>query len=46
MAPFWAIQIILVVLIFNYCVMHEFTRVIGVNKLREMFFGKPAGAAA
>ena len=42
---FWAIQILLVVLIFNYCVMHEFARVIGVNKLREMFFGKPVGAA-
>ena len=42
---FWAIQILLVVLIFNYCVMHEFARVIGANKLREMFFGKPVGAA-
>jgi hypothetical protein len=43
---FWAIQIILVVLILNYCVMHELARVIGENKLREMFFGKPARAAA
>jgi hypothetical protein len=36
---FWAIQIISVVLIFNYCVMHELARVIGPKKLREMFFG-------
>jgi hypothetical protein len=43
---FWAIQIILVVLIFNYCVMHELARVIGPKKLREMFFDAPAGAAA
>ena len=39
---FWAIQLILVVLIFNYCVLHEFARVIGAEKLREMFFGRPA----
>jgi hypothetical protein len=38
---FWAIQIILLVLIFGYCVMHELARVIGVNKLRGMFFGTP-----
>jgi hypothetical protein len=43
---FWAIQIILLVLIFNYCVMHELARVIGPKKLREMFFGPPAGTAA
>ena len=43
---FWAIQIVLVVLIFDYCVMHELARVIGVKKLREMFFGKPADSAA
>ena len=43
---FWAIQIILVVLIFNYCVMHELARVIGPSKLREMFFEAPAPAAA
>jgi hypothetical protein len=42
---FWAIQLILVVLIFNYCILHEFARVIGPKKLREMFFGRPAGAA-
>jgi hypothetical protein len=43
---FWAIQIILLVLIFNYCVMHELARVIGPKKLWEMFFGPPAGTAA
>jgi hypothetical protein len=42
---FWAIQLILVVLIFNYCMLHEFARVIGPKRLREMFFGQPAGAA-
>ena len=43
---FWAIQIVLIVLIFGYCVMHELTRVIGAKKLREMFFGRPADASA
>ena len=43
---FWAIQIILVVLIFDYCVMHELARVLGVKKLRVMFFGEPASVAA
>lgn len=42
---FWAIQLILVVLIFNYCVAHEFSRVLGPKKLKEMFFGQPAHAA-
>jgi hypothetical protein len=43
---FWAIQIILVVLILNYCVMHELARVIGWKRMREIFFGRPAAAAA
>ena len=43
---FWAIQIILIVLIFDYCVLHEIARVIGAKKLREMFFGKPVDASA
>ena len=43
---FWAIQIILVVLILGYCAMHELARVIGENKIREMFFGKPVRVAA
>jgi hypothetical protein len=43
---FWAIQILLTVLIFEYCVMHELARVIGAKKVREMFFGQPANIAA
>jgi hypothetical protein len=41
---FWAIQIVLVVLIFNYCVVHELSRFIGGAKVREMFFGAPPDA--
>jgi len=41
---FWALQIVLLVLIFNYCVMHELVRVIGAKKVREMFFGAPRDA--
>jgi hypothetical protein len=36
---FWAIQIILFVLIVMYCTMHELIRVIGKEKVRRMFFG-------
>lgn len=36
---FWAIQILLVVLIVMYCTMREFARVIGEDKVRRMFFG-------
>lgn len=36
---FWAIQIILFVLIFSYCTMHEISRVIGGEKMRRLFFG-------
>jgi len=36
---FWAIQIILAMLIVAYCTMHEIVRVIGTDKAREMFFG-------
>lgn len=38
-AHFWAIQILLLVLIFNYCVFAELARVIGVERLRRMFLG-------
>lgn len=38
---FWAIQIFLVVLILMYCSMRELTRVIGRDKVREIFFGLP-----
>ena len=41
---FWGLQIVLLVLIFNYCVFHELVRVIGASKVREMFFGPPKNA--
>jgi hypothetical protein len=43
---FWAIQLILVVLIFMYCTVHELTRVIGEERMIELFFGSPAGTRA
>jgi len=36
---FWAIQIILLVLIVMYCTMHELVRVIGKEKVLRIFFG-------
>jgi hypothetical protein len=46
---FWAIQILLLTLIANYCVLAELARVIGRDKLKAMFFGpmptKPTGQA-
>jgi hypothetical protein len=36
---FWAIQILLTVLIFVYCVASELARVVGSDKLKTMFFG-------
>jgi len=41
---FWAIQILLVVLILMYCTMHELVRVIGRDRVREIFFGTPPAA--
>lgn len=41
---FWAVQIILLVLIFMYCAMHELVRVIGKDRVLEMFFGTPPNA--
>jgi hypothetical protein len=41
---FWAIQIILVILIFGYCTRHELARLLGREKVRELFFGLPAKA--
>lgn len=38
---FWAIQIFLLVLILMYCSMRELVRVIGRDKVREIFFGPP-----
>ena len=36
---FWAIQIILFVLIATYCTMHELVRVMGREKVMKIFFG-------
>ena len=36
---FWAVQIILLVLILVYCTAHELGRVIGRKKLLRLFFG-------
>ena len=36
---FWAIQLILFVLIVMYCTMHELVRVIGKDKVWQIFFG-------
>jgi hypothetical protein len=36
---FWAVQIILLVLIFMYCTIHELARVIGKEKILRIFFG-------
>ena len=36
---FWAIQILLAVLILMYCTMHELVRLIGAYSFRRMFFG-------
>ena len=36
---FWAIQILLVVLILMYCIMRELFRVIGGDRVRHIFFG-------
>jgi hypothetical protein len=36
---FWAVQIILLVLILMYCTMHELSRLIGREKMRRIFFG-------
>ena len=36
---FWAIEIILLVLIFNYCTFRELVRVIGKEKVSRIFFG-------
>src|SRR3954452_3211757 len=36
---FWAVQIILFVLIAMYCMMHELVRVVGKEKVMRLFFG-------
>jgi hypothetical protein len=39
---FWALQIILLVIIFNYCVIRELGRILGERRLIRMFFQNPA----
>ena len=39
---FWAVQLWLVVLLFVYCAMRELVRVIGRDRVVEMFFGSRA----
>ena len=36
---YWAIQLLLSVLIFGYCVMSELVRAMGADKVKTMFFG-------
>jgi hypothetical protein len=36
---FWAIELVLLVLILMYCTMHELVRVIGKEKAKRIFFG-------
>jgi len=36
---FWAVQILLVVLILSYCTMHELTRAFGADRVKRLFFG-------
>lgn len=36
---FWAVQIILLILILAYCTAHELSRVIGRSKMLRLFFG-------
>jgi hypothetical protein len=42
---FWAVQIVLLILIFNYCLLHELARVMGAANMRQMFFGGAASVA-
>jgi hypothetical protein len=43
---FLGIQIILLVLIFNYCMLREISRVLGSDKMITMFFGRSGGTRA
>jgi hypothetical protein len=36
---FWAVQILLFALILMYCTMHELVRIIGKDKVKQIFFG-------
>lgn len=39
---FWAVQLWLVVLIFVYCALRELVRVIGRQRVQQIFLGAPA----
>jgi hypothetical protein len=39
---FWAVQLWLIVLIFVYCALRELVRVIGRQRVLQIFFGTPA----
>jgi hypothetical protein len=43
---FWAIQLLLVILVFQYCTTHELTRAVGRDKLMRIFFGPMPRPAA
>ena len=43
---FWAIEIILAILILAYNIVHELVRVLGRDKVMAMFFGPPPNAPA
>jgi hypothetical protein len=43
---FWALQIVLLVVIFDYCVIRELGRVLGEKRMIRMFFRQPAAANA
>jgi hypothetical protein len=36
---FWAVQIVLLMLIIMYCTIHELGRVLGKGKMLQIFFG-------
>jgi len=42
---FWALQIILLVVILNYCVIRELGRVLGERRMIRMFFQQPTAAS-
>jgi len=43
---FWGIQVVLLLLILNYCVLRELGRVIGADRMTAMFFGMARGTQA
>ena len=42
---FWALQIILLVIILNYCVIRELGRVLGEKRMFQLFFRQPAAGS-